>query len=100
MSEKTKQIEDLPFRVDLDSEIRTMSGRCLRSLLGLFAHLENLGMCQKQYSRSLPSRNRASKSQVVSAQSQQTTTTRLKRPCFRELGRQVLCAAKSQVQVL
>jgi hypothetical protein len=100
MSEKTKQIEDLPFRVDLDSEIRTMSGRCLRSLLGLFAHLENLGMCQKQYSHSIPPRNRASKSQVVSAQSQQTAPTRLKRPCFRELGRRVLGAAKSQVQVL
>ncbi len=100
MSQKTKQIEKLSFRVDLDSEIRIMSARCLKSLLGLFAHLENLGMCQKQQLLSVPSGERAARSQLLSALSQQVAATRLKRPCFRQLGRQVLGAAKSQVQVL
>ena len=48
MSEKTKQNDNSSFQVDLDSEIRTLSGRSLRSLLGLFAHLESLGMRQAE----------------------------------------------------
>ena len=45
MSEKTKQF-DHSFQVNLDSEVTTLSGRSLRSLLELFAHLESLGMRQ------------------------------------------------------
>jgi len=135
MSQKTKQPDNCSFRVDLDSEIRTLSGRSLKSLLGLFAHLESLGMRQakKQYaiagksagfmSRPLKNssmrRRRGDESQISlvsegkvrdasprllhfrqAAKSRLFKSDRMEPTCFRKLGRQALCAAKSQVRVL
>jgi hypothetical protein len=95
MSEKTKQIDNSSFQVDLDSEIHTMSGRSLRSLLGLFAHLESLGMREAEGRYLIAGRPGALAPHRASPKS-----GRGGRTCFRRLGRQALCAAKSQVRAL
>jgi hypothetical protein len=97
MSEKTKQLDNCAFRVDLDSEIKTLSGKSLKALLGLFAHLENLGLRNGQCRDSALGGDRSATLHEVLAKSQPFGAARLKRPCFRDLGRQVISAAKAQV---
>jgi hypothetical protein len=100
MSEKTKQFDNCSFQVDLGSEIRTLSGRSLRSLLGLFAHLENLGMRQAEGRYPIPSRQGLFAPQHLSPKHPMLKGGSNGRTCFRRLGRQALRAAKSQVRAL
>ncbi len=100
MSEKTKQFDSSSFQADLDSEIRTMSGRSLRSLLGLFAHLESLGMREAEGRYLIAGRQGALAPHRASPKSVAPKGGRRGRPCFRKLGRQALCAAKSHVRAL
>lgn len=100
MSEKTKQLDKHSFRANLDGEIRTLSSRSVRSLSGLFAHLESLGSRHEPGPIPAPDTDRAARSREVMAKSQPSAAARLKRIRFRELGRQLIRTAKSQVRVL
>lgn len=100
MSEKTKTFENRSFRVDLDGKIKTLPGKSLKSLLGLFAHLESRGMCQKWYSSFVPAGKQVSRQDQVLPEYQSFLADRSEHICYRRLGRQVIYAAKSQVQVL
>jgi hypothetical protein len=98
MSETAKHKS--PFRIELDGEIVTLPGRTLRSVLGMFAHLEGLAVNQEKELA-----EQANQKAMV-----KTFPSLLKRPSFdefnlggtsfRELGRQVVRTAKSQVRVL
>src|SRR5581483_733411 len=100
MSEKTKQLDNCSFRVDLGSEIRSMSGGGVRSLLGLFAHLESLEMRHEPGPERAADGNQSSRSREVLAKGQPFAAARSKRICYRELGSQVISTAKSQVRIL
>ena len=86
--------------MDLDSEIRTLSGRSLKSLLGLFAHLESLGMRQAKGRYPIPVREGPFAPQHILPKHRIRKGGSNGQTCFRKLGRQALCAAKSQVQAV
>lgn len=85
MPDTIRHIDKDAFRTDLDAEIVALPGRSLRSVVGLFAHMESLAREKKGSGRSRKSRAADAEPETVS---------------FRELGRQVIGVARLEVEVL
>ncbi|HXD01240.1 MAG TPA: hypothetical protein VN048_18020 [Verrucomicrobiae bacterium] len=100
MSGRTKQRARKLFRIDLDNEIIALPGRGLKSVLGLFAHLENLAKrTEADAAPALKGIGPAKAFPVVSVDP--TAAAQMaERVSFRELGRQVVRAAHCQVRAL
>jgi hypothetical protein len=100
MSGRTKQRVRKLFRTDLDSEIMTLPGRGLKSVLGLFAHLENLA--KRPEADAMPTLKGPGHWKPLSdvLASQPPGQPGAEGISFRELGRQVIRAAQSQVRAL
>src|ERR1700722_13877417 len=100
MSGRTKQRARKLFRIDLDNEIIALPGRGLKSVLGLFAHLENLAKrTEADAAPALKGIGPAKAFPVVSVDP--TAAAQMaERVSFRELGRQVVRAAHCQVWAL
>ena len=94
MSANAKTQAKRPFRTDLDGEIQSLPGQSLRSLLGIFAHLENVASRQEK-GLSLVSRNAIGTAPASMGASGATEVA-----SYRDLGRQVIAAAKRQVEAL
>jgi hypothetical protein len=94
MSAKVKTQARRRFRTNLDGEIQNLPGRSLRSLLGIFAHLENVASRQEK-GLSLLSRNA-----IGTAAVSMTSASATEQSNYRDFGRQVIAAAKRQVEVL
>ena len=97
MSGRTKQRARKLFRIDLDSEIITLPGRGLKSVLGLFAHLENIA--KRTEPDATPMLRRVGKALPVMT-AEESAAQMSERISFRELGRQIIRAAQSQVRAL
>jgi len=90
----TKQISAKLFQVNLDGEIIALPWRSLKSVLGILEHFESLAKCQERnYGAVLKKRPAARDSSKTPKRQSEAT-------CYRELGRQVIRTAKSQVRVL
>jgi hypothetical protein len=100
MSGRTKQRIRKLFRTDLDSEIVILPGRGLKSVLGLFAHLENLA--RRPEADPMPALKSfgAGKWLPPTGGGQSGENAAGERISFRALGRQVIRAAQSQVRAL
>ena len=100
MSGRTKQRSRKPFRIDLDSEIMAMPGRGWKTVLGLFAHLENLA--RRTEADAFPVLKGVGpgmpfSTALANAAGLGSVDERIS---FRDLGRQVIRAAKYQVRAL
>jgi hypothetical protein len=100
MSGRTKQRVRKLFKIDLDSEVIALPGRGLKSVLGLFAHLENLA--KRTEGDAVPALKGigATKAFSVALANASAAAQMSERISFRELGRQVIRAAQSQVRAL
>jgi hypothetical protein len=100
MSGGTKQRSRKLFRVDLDGEIGTMPARGLKSVMGLFSHLENVARRMKdETAGELAPRSRGRIGAGMTA-GQWPGAGVEEKISFRELGRQVIRAAQCQVRSL
>jgi hypothetical protein len=100
MSERTKQLSGNLFQVDLDGEIVTLPWRSLKSVMGIFEHLEHVASSRERESeavagRGAPERRRPKPAKGAMLEGVQSDGVR-----FRELGRQVIRTAQSQVRML
>jgi hypothetical protein len=84
------------FLINLDGEIITLPGRSLESILGMFAHLEGLASRQGNQAGSAASKSASAVPQLLP----KPEAFVAQRISFRELGRQVIRAAQSQIVVL
>jgi len=100
MSGRTKQRVRKLFRIDLDSEIIALPGRGLKSVLGLFAHLENLARRTETDAAPAFKGIRSAKAFSVMSGDLAAGGQMAERISFRELGRQVIRAAHCQVRAL
>jgi hypothetical protein len=100
MSGRTKQRSRKLFRTDLDSEIMALPGRGWKSVLGLFAHLENLA--RRTEADALPALKGIGPGMPFSTALANASALGSvdERISVRELGRQVIRAARSQVRAL
>lgn len=99
MSNAIKSVSQRLFRADLDARIIGMPVRSLRSMLGIFAQLESLARRQRNHFAV------ADSAQPAQAHSGSSTNPALegdwpKDTTYRDLGRQVIGAAQSQVHAL
>jgi hypothetical protein len=99
MSDTSKQVGKRPICVNLDNQIASLPDRSLRSVLALFAHLENLAT-RELTKDAAPGEKPAFAPHAVVISHQGCQEGPKQGTCFRELGRQVLRTAKSQVRVL
>jgi hypothetical protein len=98
MSDTVKKSRPSPFLINLDGEIITLPGRSLESMLGMFVHLEALSARQGSYIGA----------DVLTPKAASGVPQLLPKPeafmaqriSFRELGRQIIRAAQSQISVL
>jgi hypothetical protein len=97
MSETVKPPGANPFLTHLDGEIVTLPGKSLESMMGMFAHLESLALRRGKISAALAD---ASKSPGNSPKQSGYGEGELDRISYRELGRQVIRAAQTQIRVL
>jgi hypothetical protein len=99
MSGRTKQRARKLLRIDLDSEVVTLPGRGLKSVLGLFAHLENLA--KREEADAAPALKGSGSGKAFPALWSDASGGQLtERISFRDLGRQVIRAAQCQVRAL
>jgi hypothetical protein len=98
MSDTVKKTRPSPFLINLDGEIVTLPGRSVESMLGMFAHLESLSARRGNQTRakSLNSKPSSAPAQMIP----KPEAFVAQRVSFRELGRQVIRAAQSQVRIL
>ena len=88
-----------PFCVNLDAEITSLPHASVRSILAVFAHLENQARRELEPDAALAKPPVfAPHSVVINHQPFQEGA--VQGPCFRELGRQVIRTARCQVGVL
>jgi len=99
MSERTKATQKGLFRTNLDSEISALPGRSWKSALGLFAHLENL--CQRR-EPSLHSVLKQLSARRIRGAAKADCSGEIppERVSYRDIGRQVVRAARAQVRSL
>jgi hypothetical protein len=100
MSGRTKQRVRKLFRIDLDSDIIALPGRGLKSVLGLFAHLENLARRTETVATPAFKGMGKGKTLPVMLGDPPAEGQMAERISFRELGRQVIRAAHCQVRAL
>lgn len=93
MADTLEQICKDSFRTNLDEEIVALPGRSLRSVVGLFAHLENLASRCKSGPSTVSKGRRGTRSSLPSKAQPEAVS-------FRELGRQVIRVARLEVEVL
>jgi len=97
MSEMVKTPDANPFLIRLDGEIVTLPGKSLESMMGMFAHLENLALRRGK----IPGAGTgASKPPANSSKQNTCREGEEERISYRELGRQVIRAAQTQIGVL
>src|SRR5580698_8503053 len=99
MSERVKSKAKKPFMVNLDGEIVTLPGKSLESMLGMFAHLESLALRRAKSAPPSPGGGSGSSRGPALPKFQAFEEARLGRISFRELGRQVIRAARGQLRV-
>lgn len=97
MSETVKVTGPNPFLIHLDGEIATMPGRSLESMMGIFAHLESLALRRGKISGVFPG---GTKPAGNLPKSNGFAEGEVERISFRELGRQVIRAAQTQIRFL
>src|ERR1700722_5450473 len=100
MSDTLKAREKSPFQINLDWEVLTLPGRSLESLVGMFAHLESLAARRTKGSGANISGSDAARSHPTLPKRQPFDDGVRERTSFRDLGRQVIRAARSQVKSL
>ncbi len=99
MSDTSKHVGKRPICVNLDSRIAALPDGSVRSVLALFAHLENLAT-RELAKDAAPGEKPAFLPHAVVMNHPADPEAQKPGTCFRELGRQVLRTAKSQVRVL
>lgn len=99
MSERTKPLPAKLSHLDLDSEVMPLPGRSLKSFLGFFAHLENLA--RSRHPQHPPASGRPGPRHLRSRAGMDFAgDSQPRKVSLRELGRQVIRAAQSQVRGL
>lgn len=99
MSGRAKTAPKIQFRTDLDGEIASLPGRSVKSVLGFFAHLENLARHPEGAASVLRKINPGRPGPVV-VKNQWTEEPAMGSISFRALGRQVIRAALGQLRGL
>ena len=99
MSDSVNTVGKNPFLINLDGEIVTLPGKSLESMLGMFAHLENLAL-RRAKTQPAAAAAETAKSAPALPKYQPFDTGEAERISFRELGRQVMRAAQIQVRTL
>jgi hypothetical protein len=97
MSEMVKTPGPHPFLINLDGEIVTLPGKSLESMMGMFAHLESLSLRRGKISGAFVG---APKPLANAPKQNAFGDGELERISYRELGRQVIRAAQTQIRVL
>lgn len=100
MSDTTKHSTRKPFKVDLDSEITALPGRSARSLLEIFLQMERLARRQERDAKAAQCEGGLITPQEFFPKQQNLGANFGAGIHFRELGREVLSAARAQVRTL
>jgi hypothetical protein len=100
MSDTVKRRRNQAFRMDLDRQIVALPGRSLNSIMGLLAHLEGLAIRKERATQAVTSQGQSAKTWPTTPKPLPFDEVRPEGLCLRDLGRQLIRAARSQVQVL
>jgi len=100
MSDILKARENSPFQVNLDWEVVTLPGRSLESIMGMFAHLESLAARRLKTPDAHSSGTDSTRGHPALPKRQPYDNGVRERISFRDLGRQIIRAARGQVRSL